>query len=125
MALPDKWLALKEFWSSFKIPAYEENSVPDSAEMPYITYEARTANFENEIQMQGQIWYFSRSWEDISKKAGEIATAIGYGRKIIPIEGGYLSIRQGSPFAQRLSELGSDMVRRIIISVNCEFFTAE
>lgn len=39
--------ALYSFWSSFEIggktvPAFEQNSVPENAAMPYITYEVRS-----------------------------------------------------------------------------------
>jgi hypothetical protein len=34
----NKSQALQSFWESFGIPAYNEYTVPDNAEMPYITY---------------------------------------------------------------------------------------
>lgn len=120
----DKWQALQTFWSSFGIPAYDENTVPESAEMPYITYEARTANFEKLLFLTASLYYYSTSWEAISKKAAEIASYIGYGSKILPVEGGYLYITQGSPFAQRMSDGANKEVRRIIINIAVEFFTA-
>ena len=122
--LPDKWQALYQFWASFGIPAYDENSVPDEAEMPYITYESKTGNFDKPLALSAQIFYYSKSWADISQKADQIAKAIGYGYKIIKTDSGYLYITQGSPFAQRMSE-SSDMVRRIVINISAEYFTAD
>ena len=34
----NKEQAIHFFWSQFGLPAYDENSVPDDAQMPYITY---------------------------------------------------------------------------------------
>lgn len=122
--MPDKWQALQQFWENFGLPVYDENTVPDEAEMPYITYEARTANFDKPLFLTAQIFYYSPSWAEISRKADEIARFIGYGYRIIKINGGYLYIAQGSPFAQRMSEQ-DDMVRRMVINISCEFFTAD
>lgn len=122
--MPDKWEALQQFWETFGIPVYDENTVPNEAEMPYITYEAKTANFDKPLFLSAQIFYYSPSWREISQKADEIAKYIGYGYRIRKIDGGYLYIQQGSPFAQRMSE-SSDMVRRIVINISAEFFTAD
>ena len=125
MALPDKYQALKQFWGSFALPAYEENTVPDDAELPYITFEFKTANIGVPLTLSAQLWYYSQTWEDINKKTAEIAAYIGYGHKILPIQGGYLYIAQGSPFAQPFPEQGNDMVRRMYINISAEFFTAD
>ena len=42
--------ALHSFYSSFGLTAYEENSVPDDAEFPYITYNITTDSFVNTNQ---------------------------------------------------------------------------
>ena len=34
----DKYQAINEFWNRFGVMAYDENTVPDDAELPYITY---------------------------------------------------------------------------------------
>ena len=59
--LPDKWQALYQFWSSFGIPAYAENSVPEEAEMPYITYEGEVGNFDKVLSLSAQIFYYDTS----------------------------------------------------------------
>ena len=122
--MPDKWQALQRFWGSFGLPAYDENTVPDNAEMPYITYEAGTANFDKPLFLTGQIFYYSHSWEEADKKADEIARFIGCGYRTFKIDGGYLYITQGSPFAQHMRDDSSGDVRRIVINISCEFFTA-
>ena len=42
----DKQQAIHGFWSSFGITAYDENSVPDDAELPYITYNDLHSNMD-------------------------------------------------------------------------------
>ena len=115
----DKWQAIQSFWEGFDIPAYDQNSVPDDAVAPYITYEAKTADFENALPLSGSIWYRSSSWRDISKKADQIADSL---KKIIKIDGGYLFITRGSPFAQRLNDQ-NDTVKRVYINLMVEFYT--
>ena len=64
--------ALNNFWNRFNIPAYDENTVPDDVETPYITYEARFSSIENDVILYGSIWDSTMSWENISLKAEEI-----------------------------------------------------
>ena len=116
----DKWQALHAFWSSFDLPAYDQNSVPDNAVMPYITYEAFASGFEDPITISASIWYRSSSWEDISKKADKVFERLE-NYVLQPSDDGYLFIVKGSPFAQRLSEPNDEMVRRIYINIMVEF----
>lgn len=121
----DKDQAIQDFWSSFGLPAYDENSVPDGAEMPYITYSSQTGAMGDVLILSGSIWYKSLSWKDISLKKEEIASKVGQdGFYIKHIDGGYLWITRGIPFAQRMSDPGSDLVRRMYINLNAEFLTA-
>ena len=41
----------------------------------------------------------------------------------VKIDGGRMYIARGTPFAQRMSDV-DDMVRRIVLNVTVEFFTA-
>lgn len=115
----NKWEAIQSFWESFDLPAYDENSVPDDATAPYITYSAETADFENVILLTGSIWYRSTSWKNISLKSDEIASSL---KKIIKLDDGYLFITRGSPFAQRMMDT-DETVKRIYINLMCEFYT--
>lgn len=103
--------------------AYDENTVAENATFPRITYSVSTDSIGNLVILSASLWYNTRSWEDISKKADEIAAAIGYGGKIIKIDNGYLWLVKGSPFAQRMSEPSDKMVRRIALNINAEFLT--
>ena len=103
--------------------AYDENTVAENATFPRITYSVSTDSIGNLVILSASLWYNTRSWEDISKKADEIAADLGHGGKIIKIDNGYLWLVKGSPFAQRMSEPSDKMVRRIIININAEFLT--
>lgn len=120
----DKWQAQDSFWNSFDIPAYDSNTVPENAQLPYITYEAFSAPLGVTKMVTASIWYRSRSWRDVSRKADEIAIYIKNMPPSMQIEGGRLKIRlpRDIPFAQRMSDPDTD-IRRIVINVEMEFLT--
>ncbi len=117
----DKEEALYRFWASFGLPAYDENIVPDDAELPYITFEAAVSDFDREIPLTASLWYRSDVWDDVIAKAKEIVAAIGKGGKIVNYDGGAMWIKTSSPQYQRMSEPADDTVRRIRIDVTIEF----
>ena len=122
----DKFEALQEFWSSFGISAYDENTVPtgDSRPaLPYITYEAAVGSLGDFVTMNASLWYYGPSWSAITAKLAEIEAGIGRGGVMLPVDGGALWIKKGSPFAQRMSD-PDDMIRRIVMNVEAEFITA-
>lgn len=120
--MSDKWQAINDFWNSFDLPAYDEQSVPDDAQMPYIAYSASISNFEEPVPISASVYYRSTSWVDISHKVDEISVVIGtyYLQKI---NDGYMFIDRASPFAQRMSDPNDDMVKRVYINLMVEFFT--
>lgn len=123
----DKFQALQSFWESFGLPAYDENTVPSGEEapsFPYITYDTIVSAFGTPVAMSGSLWYYGPSWAEISKKAIAIGKEISRGGKMIPLDDGAVWIKQGSPFAQRMSD-PNDMVRRIYINIEAEFLTAD
>lgn len=119
----DKVQALHAFWNSFGIPAYDENSVPQTAVMPYITYTVATDSLGNAIPLSGNIWYRERTWKNITQKADEIARAVSeHGYYSAKLDNGYMWLTGGSPFAQRMTD--TDPVKRIYINIMAEFLTA-
>jgi hypothetical protein len=117
--------ALYSFWNSFGLPAYDEQTVPDDAVMPYITYETITDSINRNFLLTGSLWYKSTSWEEISLKSQEIASHLGQGGSVIPYNGGALWITRGTPFAQRISDPSDDSVRRIYININAEYLGSD
>ena len=113
--------ALYQFWSSFGLSAYDETSVDDKAELPYLTYESPRDDFGYPVASSASLWYRSTSWVDITAKEVEIAERIGRGGIIVSYDGGALWIKKGNPWAQRMSEASDDMIRRIVLNVELEF----
>lgn len=112
--------AVHSFWSSFGLTAYDENSVPDNAQLPYITYNLSYDAFENEVAMSGSVWYRSTSWTAITAIANIIYDDLKHGGKVMKTSRGYIWIKRGSPFYQRMSE--EDNVKRIYINISCQYF---
>ena len=119
----DKWMALHSFWSSFDLPAYDMNTVPEDAVMPYITYEARTDSLDYKVAAAATIWYRTRSWAEISQKADAIATYIDTMQSPIKIDGGYMWIVRDNPFAMRLPDQEDKDVRTIDLNILIEYLT--
>lgn len=113
--------ALHNFWSSFKLPAYEATTVPDNTPFPYITYEAGEDFFDQTVASSASLWYNSPSWVEVVKKEMEIAEAITRGGKIINFDDGSIWIKRGSPWAQRLSDSTDTMIRRMVLNIEIEF----
>lgn len=119
----DKVQAIDNFWNSFGLPAYDENSIPNDVEMPYITYTVATDSLDNVVPLSGNIWYRERTWKNITLKSEEIAKKVGeYGFYSAKLNNGYVWITKGSPFAQRMPDV--DPVKRIYINLQAEFLTA-
>ena len=118
--MADKWTALHTFFNSFGITAYDENTVPDEAPLPYITYEASTASLDEKVPIAASIWYRSNSWAEISQKAEEISEAIGGGYGV-KYDGGRLWVTKATPFAQRMAEPSDYLIRRIVLQIGIEY----
>lgn len=122
-----KTQALYDFWNSFGLTAYEENTVPTGdakPELPYITYSAVTGDFNSDVQISGSLWYSGYSWADADKKAAEIDGALAHGGKLIAYTDGRLWIRRGTPFAQHMADENDDTIRRIYINLTAEYISA-
>ena len=119
-----KAAALHSFYSSFGLTAYEENSVPDDAEFPYITYNITTDSFGNySTAMTFSLWYRSTSWKAINAKCDEISAAIGLGGQLIECDGGKIWIKRGQPFANSTGDADDELIKRKIINVSADYLT--
>lgn len=123
--LPNKWQAFNVFWSSFGWDAYDENTVPDNAGNKYITFEAATGSLDDVLYLSANLWHINATaWDVLDAKAAEIEKTIGYSRYILPVQGGQMVIRRGSPFAQRLQDVSDKRTRRVLLNIAVEFITA-
>ena len=120
-----KAAAIYQFWSGFGLTAYEENTVPDDAVFPYITYQLVTDSFDREIPLTASIWYRSESWTAINAKAEEISQKISRGGKIIPCDGGAIWLKRGQPFSQNMRDESDDLIKRKYLNITAEFMTAD
>lgn len=117
--------ALHAWFSGFGITAYEETSVKSSAAMPYLTYTYATGDFDSgEVPIIVNLWYQSDSNVAINAKAEEIYARIGRGGVTIPVTGGAVWLKRGSPFSQAIAEPSDANIRRRYINITAEFLTA-
>ena len=117
----NKVQALHSFWSGFSLKAYDETSVPDSAQLPYLTYEVSTDDFGHILAQTASLWYRDSSWASITEKEQMIADYIGKGGKMISYDEGAIWIRKAAPWSQRMSDPSDEMIRRIVLNVIVEF----
>lgn len=120
-----KAAAIYQFWNSFGLTAYEENTVPDDAAFPYVTYQLVTDSFDREISLTASLWYRSESWTAINAKTEEISQRISRGGKIISCDGCAIWLKRGQPFAQSMGDESDDLIKRKYLNITAEFMTAD
>ena len=120
-----KAAAIYQFWNSFGLTAYEENTVPDDADFPYITYQLVTDSFDYEIPLTASIWYRSESWTAINAKTEEVSRKISRGGNIIPCDGGAIWLKRGQPFAQSMGDESDNLIKRKYLNITAEYMTAD
>ena len=125
-----KAAAIYQFFSSFGLTAYEEDSVYAMAmqgqapSYPYITYEGKTDYFgENDSPLSFSLWYRSSSWTEINAKSAAISAAIGRVGTILTCDGGYILIQRSQPWVQNMGDDSDDMVKRNFHNLKVRFYT--
>lgn len=114
--------AYHAFWVSCGWKAYDENTVQDDAPLPRLTYNVAVAEFGEPVALSVSVWDRSTSWSSVTRMASEIYLRIGLGGRIIPYDGGYIWIKRGQPFFQRMAD-ENDSIRRIYINLEVEYLT--
>ena len=125
-----KAAALYAFFSSFGIPAYEENSVPTDEDgeppsFPYLTYELITDSFGTEIPLSFSAWYKSTSWTEANRMEETISKRIGRAGIHVPCDGGAVWFKRGTPFAERMGDASDQFIKRISMNLSVEFWTED
>lgn len=92
-------VALKTFFSSFGLPAYSQDSVPDDVQLPYIAYSVAEPEWDQKASIFAQVWDRTRSNTFISQKASQIIADVGRGKRL-PLPDGWLFIWPENPAAQ-------------------------
>jgi len=107
---------LKTFFSSFGLPAYTTESVPDEVVLPYITYQLVEPEWNQQANMYAQIWYPQRQLADLLTTADQIVEAIGEGNNF-DIDGGHIVIYPSTPLMQlRADEYSQSVLLTLAIN---------
>ena len=126
----NKEQAIDNFWNSFDVPAFDENTVPDAEEFaemgltpyPRITYELHTDSFGSQTLLRASLWDRSPSWATITALKDKIATRLSRGGQMLSFDDGAIWIVRSTPFAQRMGDT-DDSIRRILINIEIEFIS--
>ena len=102
--------ALYTFFSGFGIPAYAEYAVPDSAELPYITYQVVEPDWRDEATFSARVWYRDTSFASLNATVDAIRQAVGEGKRLATT-GGAVFLFKGTPFVQIMPMEGDDTLR--------------
>ena len=106
------------------VTAYPASSVPEDADLPYLTYETASGAFgEGEYAIGVNLWFQTESEAIPNGAAQTLSAHIGYGGKTIPCDGGYIWIKRGSPFMRAIPEPNYRLKRRFI-NLTAEDLTA-
>lgn len=109
--------ALDTYLNGFGLDAYAEDSVPDDAEFPYITYRVVDPEWHQKVTFFIRVWFRSTSNADLLEKADEITGDIGEGKRL-PFEGGLLMLWAESPKVQVMVDPNDRMVRYAYINLS-------
>ena len=118
----NKSQAINDFWNGFGWKAYNEYTVPEDVSDNHITYEFVSDAIDANDSIHATIWDRSTSWESVTLKTEEIAQAIAR-MSPIKIDTGYVWLKRGEPFAQRIYDETDDMARGVYINLIVEYLT--
>ena len=100
---------LKSFFQGFDLPAYSRDNIPDTVEIPYITFDLIEPRWDTQGNMTAQV-YYPKGWiEELLTKADEICAAIGEGLEIT-MSSGYLMLYLATPQQQRMSDKETESI---------------
>lgn len=99
--------ALYSFWSSFSISAYVEDTVPENAQMPYITYRLAQPDWDSVMSMYARVWYRSTSFTGLAAKVDQISRVLDSGYSISG-DGFYMALMKDSNFCQYMPDSSGD-----------------
>ena len=117
--------ALYSWFGGFGLTRYEESNAPSSPPYPYLTYTYATGDFDSgEVPIVVKLWYRTESNVAIDAKVEEIYTRIGRGGVHVPVEGGTIWLKRGSPFSKPIAEPSDANIRGRYINITAEFLTA-
>lgn len=119
-----KGAAIQEFFSRFDMEAFSASAVPEDTVFPYLTYELVVDAFDGgEVSMTVNLWFRTESEAIPNAKAQQIADAIGRGGVTLPVDGGYIWLKRGTPWCQSVPDDTAPNVKRRYLNVTAEYLT--
>lgn len=119
-----KSAAIHAFFNSFGIPAYPVTSVPEDAEMPYITYTLSLGAWgDGEQSISVDVWYRTDSEAAPNAMVEAISQGLGLGGKVLACDSGLIWLKRGTPFAQTVQDEDNSVKRRLV-NVTAEYETS-
>ena len=114
--------ALYKFWSSFGIPAFPTNAVPEVTAFPWLTYEISQAQFgDPKVNIAVQLWYRTESEAIPNAMVESISNKIGRGGYMLPCDGGGIWITKGAPFCLHINDPSDRLIKLRQLNVNLEY----
>lgn len=112
------------FLSGFGVPVYDENSVPEDAVFPYMTYNPIITDWDGSALMQVRLWDYPGPDHSAGRIYGivdQIGESIDSESKILPVgTHKYVTLAKGEPWVQ--PQPTPDVKARVII-LNFEIST--
>lgn len=121
MARKTQEAALHEFFSSFGIPAFPAEDVPEDAVFPWLTYTSYRGSFGDTASLTVNVYYYGTSNKPINDFIKEIESKIPRGGIVIPAEDGAVWLRRGSPWCQTVITDAEPAVKRRYLNIDIEF----
>jgi len=109
--------ALYDFWSSFGIPAFTTQSIPDDAFLPYITYSLVETEPTEPATHYAQVYYRSTDNTALLSMVDRIKAAIGTGKRL-ECDGGLVVLRPSTPYVQ-MQGTDENQYAYINLQINC------
>ena len=110
--------ALYTFFSGFGIPAYAENTVPDDAALPYITFPLREPEWNRKQTFYAIVYDRSKDSNlSVLSKADEIVREIAGGIELT-CDGGYIVLWPETPLIQAMAPDSDVRAAYINLSMN-------
>lgn len=118
----DKQQAFYSLWSSFGVPAYDENRVPEEATYPRITYQVIVDCLDEPVFPTATLWARGTSWTWLDAKLKEISDHV---EDMLPLQinEGYIQVSKGTPWAQRVTDPSDRMIIGYRLNLGIEFLT--
>lgn len=104
------------------MPAYEENSIPKTATLPYITYEVVIGELsEFSTAMVAHIWDKTNGLKFLNSKADEIGEALLNTR--LSCDEGYIKLYRGEPFSNNVADSEDNTIKGKYMNITADFIT--